>query len=179
MPKFLTIHNESNLDRVLLESRWTEIAFDPRASWEMTLFGTDPGERFCEWDAPDHETIEEIFRELGIKWTEIIEIDVTVASAWRSWQLESGRGKKKCWEVMDCGREPEIANDDTGFCPAAVNSRVREGDGELFSGRYCWKVTGVRCHEKVAGTLSEGLIESSSCPFFRNGGREERPTLQM
>jgi hypothetical protein len=91
MPKFLTLHHETDVDRVLLESRWTEISQDPRADWQMTLFNMGQGKRFCEWDAPDASVLEEIFKELRISWTEILEVDVTVASQWRIWELESGR----------------------------------------------------------------------------------------
>ncbi len=94
MPKYLTIHKETDLDRVLLESRWTEISRDPRADWQLTLYNTDTGQRFCEWDAPYPEVIEEIFRELGIKWTEIIEVEVTSASKWKLWEIASERPRR-------------------------------------------------------------------------------------
>ncbi len=174
MPRFLTLHNETNLDRVLLESRWTEISMDPRADWHMTLYGLDLGERFCEWEAPDCETIERIFGELGIKFTEIIEVDVTSASDWRIWQLESGKGRKKCWEIMQCGREPDVAtNGDTGFCPAAINSRTTGRPTDAPARGYCWKVVGTRCHEKVGGVLTDRWIESATCPHFGDGLHKE------
>lgn len=180
MPKFLTVHKESRIDKVTLESRWTEIAKDPRADWQMTLFNMEPGKRFCEWDAPDRETIETIFRELGIKWSEIIEVDVTTASEWRIWQLETGKGTKRCWEVMDCGREPELSIDgDLGLCPAAVDPSPRERRADLFAGRYCWKVVGARCREKVAGTFYEHLIDSSACPFFEQADQSGGPRFEM
>ena len=89
MPNYLTIHHETNLDRVLLESRWTEISMDKRALWEVTLFNLEQGRRWCEWEAPNRGAIEEIFDELGIKWTEILEVEVTTAARWRSWEAQS------------------------------------------------------------------------------------------
>jgi hypothetical protein len=89
MPKYLTIHHENTVDRVLLESRWTEISMDKRALWEVTLFNLEQGIRWCEWEAPNRAAIEEIFDELGIKWTEILEVEVTTASRWRSWDAHS------------------------------------------------------------------------------------------
>ena len=94
MPKYLTIHEETDLDRVLLESRWTEISRDTRADWQMTLYNMDTGQRFCEWDAPHPKVIEEIFQELGIKWTEIIEVDVTSASSWKLWEIQWEKPKR-------------------------------------------------------------------------------------
>ena len=89
MPKYLTIHHETAVDRLLLESRWTEISMDPRADWEMTLFNLEQGRRWCEWSAPNPQVIEEIFRDLGIKWTEILEVEVTSASQQRLWEARS------------------------------------------------------------------------------------------
>ncbi len=89
MPTYLSIHHENTVDQVLLESRWTEISMDTRALWEVTLFNLEQGRRWCEWEAPDRAAIEEIFDELGIKWTEILEVEVTTASRWRSWEAQS------------------------------------------------------------------------------------------
>ncbi len=92
MPKYLTIHHETAVDRILLESRWTEISMDSRAEWIMTAFNLEQGRRWCEWVAPNPQTIEEIFRDLGIKWTEILEVEVTRASQQRLWEERSERG---------------------------------------------------------------------------------------
>ncbi|MEW6349480.1 MAG: hypothetical protein AB1646_10500 [Thermodesulfobacteriota bacterium] len=97
MPKYLTIHEETAVDRVLLESRWAEIAMDARADWELTLFNLEQGRRWCEWDAPDTQAIEQILTDLGIKWTEILEVQVTTPSQWRLWEVQTrtqatGRG---------------------------------------------------------------------------------------
>jgi hypothetical protein len=89
MPKYLTIHHENTVDRVLLESRWTEISMDKRALWGVTLFNLEQGRRWCEWEAPNRAAIEKIFGELGIKWTEILEVEVTTAARWRSWEAQS------------------------------------------------------------------------------------------
>ena len=43
MPKYLTIHHETAVDRLLLESRWTEISMDSRAEWIMTAFNLEQG----------------------------------------------------------------------------------------------------------------------------------------
>lgn|GEM_PF-2862132 len=83
MPKFLTMHEEGHLDRILLESRWTELSKETRAEWVMTLYNTDLGIRVCEWDAPNRQVIERIFTDLGIKWSEIMEVEVTRPSNWR------------------------------------------------------------------------------------------------
>ncbi len=89
MRNYLTIHDETAVDRLLLESRWTEISMDSRAEWIMTVFNLELGRRWCEWVAPNSEIIEEIFRDLGIKWAEILEVEVTRASQQRLWEERS------------------------------------------------------------------------------------------
>jgi len=166
MPKYLTIHHEKQIDRVLLESRWSEIAMDTRADWQLTVHNLALGVRFCEWDARDRHVIEEIFRELGIKWTEIVQVNVTSPSEWRLWHVDSGKGMKKCWEVVNCGREPDALETPAAFCPAAVDSLSRQVNDLPFARSLCWKAVGTFCQEKVEGTLHESTIESEKCPFF-------------
>jgi len=127
MPKFLTIHDENITDRVLIESRLTEISSDPRAEWEIALLTSDLRRRFCEWDAPNRQAIEELLWDHQINWSQIVEVEVTSASRWRLWEIEWGKEIRRCWEVGNCGREPDGADlKSRGFCPAAVNSRQPE-----------------------------------------------------
>jgi len=167
MPKYLTVHNETMIDKVTVESRWTEIAKDPRAEWQVTLFTADIGRRWCEWDAPDRSVIESIFQELGIKWSEIVEVEATSASRWRLWEVETGKRIQNCWEITNCGREPEDTDAaEEAFCPAAVDSQFFERTRQEFAGTCCWKVVGTACEERIDGTLIEKRIDSDACPFF-------------
>ena len=104
MPKYLTIHHETAVDRLLLESRWTEISMDPRADWIMTAFNLEEGWRWCEWSAADPQAIEEILRDLGIKWTEILEVEVTRASQQRLREARSEEGGIWLPQFGSCGR---------------------------------------------------------------------------
>ncbi len=174
MPKYLTVHNETDLDRVLLESRWTEISQDPRADWQMTLFNLELGRRYCEWDASHARVIEAIFRELGIKWTEILEVDVTSASQWRMWALKSGQRMPNCWELMNCGRAPGgWATKDKRVCPAALEGRHGGKNRGLHAGRYCWKVLGTFCENKPQESFAEKMRDCAMCEFFRKVKAEE------
>ena len=174
MPKYLTIHNETNLDRVLLESRWTEISKDPRADWHITLFNLEKGVRYCEWDAPHAQVIETIFRELGIKWSEILEVEVTSASQWRLWEVKSGQRMLNCWEVMNCGRAPgSPASVDNKVCPVAVEGRHWGRNRGIYAGRYCWKVLGTFCEDKPQRSIAEKMRDCAMCEFFRRVKHEE------
>lgn len=174
MPKYLTVHNETNLERVLLESRWSEISKDPRADWQMTLFNLELGLRYCEWDAPAAQVLETIFRELGIKWSEILEVEVTSASQWRLWGLRSGQRMLNCWEVMNCGRAPGGAvAAEKGVCPVAVHGRHSGANRGLHAGRYCWKVVGTFCEGKPQESFAEKMRDCGMCEFFRKVKAEE------
>lgn len=123
MSRFLTIHDESVTERVFLESRLTEILNDPRAEFNMALVDGDRGRRYCEWEAPSHQFVEELLWDYEITWSHMSEVEVTSASEWRLWQLEFGKEVSNCWEVANCGRDHgEIHLDASGFCPAAQDS---------------------------------------------------------
>ncbi|MEJ2719472.1 MAG: hypothetical protein P8182_20465, partial [Deltaproteobacteria bacterium] len=172
--KFLTIHDETNVDRVVLESRWTEISRDRRADWQMTLFDLDRGKRFCEWDAANAEVIKQILGELGIKWSEILKVEVAAASQWRLWEIEAGKHMKNCWEVMNCAREPGgIEAAEKGVCPAASDHLNWGRNRGQFAGRYCWKVIGTFCNGGVQEDFAEKMRDCAMCQFFQQVKREE------
>jgi Nickel responsive protein SCO4226-like len=174
MPKYLTIHQENNVDRITLESRWTEIAKDSRAKWQMTLFNTDLGTRYCEWDASNKEHIVEIFKDLGIKWSEIIEVEVTAAPEWHLWEMESREGSTNCWENLLCGRE--LGGDratELGVCPAAVDSPYDGRNRGQFAGRCCWKVVGTFCEGRAQTDHAEKMRDCAMCDFFQRVRKEE------
>lgn len=174
MPTFLTIHDENHIDRITLESRWTEISWDPRADWQLTLYNLELGKRFCEWEAPNAATIEQIFRELGIKWTEILEVGVTSSSKWRLWGMESAKQMSNCWEVLRCGRELGGRHvDSKGVCPASCNANNWGKNRGLFAGRYCWKVAGTYCLGEVQGEFAQKMTDCAMCEFFQRVKREE------
>ena len=180
MPKYLTIHKEEYIDRILLESRWTELSKDPRAEWIMTLYNTELGLRYCEWDAPTPQAIEEIFQDLGIQWSEILEVEITRPSDWRRWETGSSRRMPNCWEVTCCGREPggrKAAGGNT--CPVAEDTRFSGINRGIGAGRYCWKVAGTYCGDQVPEMLGRKMIDCALCGFFQQVKREEGDKFQF
>jgi hypothetical protein len=179
MPKFLTLHEESNIDRISLESRWTEISRDPRADWQMTLFNLKLGKRFCEWDAANREILEQIFDELSIPWSEIIEVEVTSSSDWRLWEIESGKRLLNCWEAMNCGRGPGAHKvDEKEPCPVTTDTGCWGKNRGLFAGRYCWKVVGTQCGGEVQSEFAQKMMDCAMCEFFQRVKREEGSSFE-
>jgi hypothetical protein len=83
MPHYLSIHYEPSVPKEKIESRWTNLAKERRAVWVKTWYGQDLTKRFCWWDAPDLETLEQIFRDYEIAWNEIVQVRLTTPSEWR------------------------------------------------------------------------------------------------
>ena len=174
MPNYLTIHNETNVDKIVLETRWTEICKDKRASWHMTLFNITEGIRYCEWDAPSEDVLREIFEDLGIKHSEIIQVEVTEPAEWQLRKMESAKDLSNCWQVMNCGRQPGGHRvDEMGVCPVAIDMTHYGKNRGLFAGRYCWKVVGTLCENKVQTSYAEKMRDCAKCKFFQQVKVEE------
>lgn len=82
MPYYLTIHHEPMLTRQEIESRWVVLAGEPRAFWIKAWFDLSMGRRFCWWDAPNRGTLEQIFADHGVRWEEIVKVNMTDPSQW-------------------------------------------------------------------------------------------------
>jgi Protein of unknown function (DUF4242) len=83
MLKYLTIHKETHLDRVLLESRWINLAQERAGTWVKTWFNLQSGRRFCWWDSPSKETVRKTIQKHGVSWEDIIQVGLTTPSEWR------------------------------------------------------------------------------------------------
>ncbi len=79
-----------------------------------------------------------------------------------------------CWEVMDCGREPEgFRADDDGICPAAINTTLEGVHGGISAGRACWVVAGTMCDGRSQGTFAQKSGECGACRFYNRVKDEE------
>jgi len=167
------------IDRVLLESRWTEIARDSRAEWQMTLYHADGGKRYCEWKAGGPKVIAEILRGLGVKWSEILETEVTSPSEWRVWEITSRSLVLNCWEAFKCGREPGGSRTgERGVCPVAGERGLWGKNRGLYAGRCCWNILGTLCEGRTQATFEEKITTCSRCDFYQRVKVEEGPRFE-
>jgi len=82
--------------------------------------------------------------------------------------------KKNCWEVMECGREPDGAQVfELGVCPAALKHDHEGQNGGENAGRICWAVSGTFCHGVAQGTFAQKQHSCLACPFLQMVIREE------
>ena len=84
MAHYLAVHYEESTPRERIEGRWIALARENRAIWLKTWYNFDLGKRYCWWDAPNKEALEEIFHDHGVPWEEIIEVEHTSPADWVS-----------------------------------------------------------------------------------------------
>jgi len=83
MPYYLTVHYEPETPVETIKSRWIVLAQERRAKWLRTWFKLDVGKRFCWWDAPDEESLKQVFRDHDVPWERITQVRLTTPSDWR------------------------------------------------------------------------------------------------
>jgi hypothetical protein len=82
--------------------------------------------------------------------------------------------KLNCWEVMQCGREPQgTKTHEMGVCPAAMDTSSDGTNDGKNGGRICWAVAGTFCGGKVQGTHAEKQLSCMTCKFFKQVEEEE------
>jgi len=88
-------------------------------------------------------------------------------------------GKKNCWEVKKCGREPGGAKvQELGVCPVTVEVKLEGVHGGSHAGRSCWVVAGSLCGGKVQGTFAVKFENCENCDFYAAVRQEEFPNFQ-
>ncbi len=83
MAHFLTTHREPGLPKQDMRTRWIALADERRAVWVKTWYNVESGRRFCWWDAPNKEALEAVFRDHGVSWEQIVQVQLTTPSEWR------------------------------------------------------------------------------------------------
>ena len=88
--------------------------------------------------------------------------------------------KLNCWEFKKCGREPggEKVNK-LRICPAATEKLYKGINGGKNAGRYCWKVDGTLCRQKIKGSTIAKLMYCTRCDFFKLVQQEEEKDFQI
>lgn len=82
--------------------------------------------------------------------------------------------RKNCWEVEQCGRQPEGEKvEELGVCPAAEPSEYDGTNKGTFAGRFCWAVAGTFCGGKLQGTYAEKLTNCLNCEFLKQVNEDE------
>lgn len=83
-------------------------------------------------------------------------------------------GKRNCWEVRRCGREPggdRVAL--SGVCPAAAERRLDGVNGGVNAGRACWAIAGTLCAGGIQGSYATKAQECLRCELYEAVCAEE------
>ena len=90
--------------------------------------------------------------------------------------------KKNCWEIKECGREPNgIRVEEFGICPAAEDNRANGIHQGKNGGRCCWVIQGTLCKGATAqGSYIEKFCgDCQKCDFYSKVKREEEPKFKI
>jgi len=73
-----------------------------------------------------------------------------------------------CWEVMECGCEPDGKEvSERGVCPAATNTLMDGINDGKNAGRFCWTVAGTLCEGEVQGKFAVKIDRCYNCKFYK------------
>lgn len=82
--------------------------------------------------------------------------------------------KLNCWELKQCGREPNGPKvEELGVCPATVEKRAHGINHGVNGGRACWAIAGTLCGGKVQGSFAAKLGNCWKCEFYQRVMSEE------
>lgn len=83
--------------------------------------------------------------------------------------------RKNCWEVIQCGRQPEGERvEELGPCTAAFPNEYFDGVNKgKHCGRFCWAVAGTLCGGKVQGTYVKKVMDCIGCKFLEQVHQDE------
>ena len=88
--------------------------------------------------------------------------------------------KKNCWEVENCGRQPDgIKVEELGVCSAATEIKLNGMHGGKNGGRACWVVAGTFCRGKVQGEFASKMHNCTKCDFYLYVKEEEGSDFLM
>ena len=63
--------------------------------------------------------------------------------------------KQNCWEIKNCGREPNGEKfKELGSCPASIDTSLDGLNEGKNGGRICWAISGTFCGGDVQGTFA-------------------------
>jgi len=75
MPRFIAVHtlplNEEDWNEMSKEYAEAFSKLPPGVSYNITYCGFADSKFFCDWEAPDKEIIEQIFKEIGLPFDAI------------------------------------------------------------------------------------------------------------
>lgn len=82
MLKYMVVHKDPNTPWEKVQKNWASLANVEKCKWMRTYFNRKKGVRYCEWLAPDENSLKTIFVDLNIPFESILEVEETVPDLW-------------------------------------------------------------------------------------------------
>lgn len=82
MKKFMAVHRAPDISWEKVEENWAKSANVEEATWIRTYYNKNVGVRYCNWLAPDAEKLKSVFKDLGVSYESLIEVEETVPDLW-------------------------------------------------------------------------------------------------
>lgn len=78
-----------------------------------------------------------------------------------------------CWEIKQCGREPNGKNSKLGVCPVFLAKDFDAINHGRLGGRICWFISGTFCDGEVQGTYAHKKLTCMTCEVYKQVKNEE------
>ena len=80
MPRFIAVHTAPWTEEQLPEIQKAAGSLPPGISYKLTYCDFDDGKFFCEWEAPNKEAIEQIFRSMNAPYDAVYPVRLFTAA---------------------------------------------------------------------------------------------------
>ena len=95
MKKFMVVHRDPNISWQQVEANWAKSAAVETATWIRTYFNKNRGVRFCVWLSPNEEDLKSAFKDLGVTFESLIDVEETVPDLWGTdWKKHLSKDSK-------------------------------------------------------------------------------------
>ena len=82
MPTYMVVHNDPFIYWEEVQENWAKLAKVETCTWVRALSNKKKGLVYCEWLAPDEDTLRSIFRDLCISYESIVEVKEMLPDLW-------------------------------------------------------------------------------------------------
>ncbi|RPI70808.1 MAG: DUF4242 domain-containing protein [Ignavibacteriales bacterium] len=82
LKKYMAVHKDPKISWKKVEENWAISANIDVATWLRTYFNKNEGVRYCVWLSPDAKKLKSVFKNLGVTFESLMEVEETVPDLW-------------------------------------------------------------------------------------------------
>lgn len=84
MKKYMVVHRDPKSSWKKIEENWAKSANVETATWLRTCFNKKEGVRYCVWLSPNEKKLKSVFKNLGVTYESLMEVEETIPDLWGS-----------------------------------------------------------------------------------------------